>query len=187
MVREIEREVEEEEKELLAEGEVSLVVDNYDEIFSSFDPRPYSRRALSVDFLDEARRATREIKPGIFELRFLLPFSERKLEKEGMIKRRLKEHFKKHHEMLEAESRKVKRKGLFLSFIGFIMMLIATWIVFYGDHKFIYSILKIVFEPGGWFILWTGLDILFFGSKEDRKDLEFYKKMTRAEIVFSHH
>jgi hypothetical protein len=187
MVRETEREIEEEEKELLAESEVSLVIENYDEIFSSFDPRPYSRRALSVDFLDEARRATREIKPGVFELRFLLPFTERKLEKEGMIKKRLKEHFKKHHEMLEGESKKVRKKGLFISFIGFFMMLVAAWIVFYGNHEFIYSVLKIIFEPGGWFTLWTGLDILFFGSKEGKSDLEFYGKMVKAEIVFSHY
>jgi hypothetical protein len=186
-VRETEREIEEEEKELLAESEVSLVIDNYDEIFSSFDPRHYSRRALSVDFLDEAHRATREIKPGVFQLRFLLPLAERKLEKEAVIKKRLKEHFKKHHEMLEAEARKAQKKGLLVSFIGFLMMLVSTWIVFYGTHEFIYSVLKIIFEPGGWFTLWTGLDILFFGSKEDKSDLEFYRKMMKAEIIFSHY
>lgn len=187
MVRETEKEVEEEEKELLAEGEVSLVIESYDEIFSSFDPRPYSRRALSVDFLDEARRATREMKPGVFELRFLLPFAERKLEREGMIKKRLKEHFRRHHEMLEAEARKKKKRGLVLCLIGFLMMVFATWAVFYNKNSFFYSILKIIFEPGGWFTLWTGLDILFFGSKEDRGDLEFYRKMIKAEVVFSHY
>ncbi|MBI2151367.1 hypothetical protein HYU21_01420, partial [Candidatus Woesearchaeota archaeon] len=33
------------------EGNISLVLDSYDDIFSDFDPRDYSEKALSEDFL----------------------------------------------------------------------------------------------------------------------------------------
>ena len=41
----MEREVE------LREGNISLVLDSYDDLFSDFDPRDYSQKALSDDFL----------------------------------------------------------------------------------------------------------------------------------------
>jgi len=185
----MEREIEEEEKELLAEGEVSLVIDNYDEIFSSFDPRPYSRRALSVDFLDEARRATREIKPGVFELRFLLPFSERKLEREGMIKKRLKEHFRKHAEIIEKEKSRIVKQGIYFVALGLVFMLVAAFVLYHYHNvmSLMKEMLVVMLEPGGWFLFWEGMDLIIFKSQVVKPDLEFYKKMTRAEIIFSHH
>lgn len=187
MEEEVEKVVEEKEREVLEKAEVSLILDNYGDIFSDFDPRPFNNRALSVDFLDEARRATREIEFGAFQLRFMLPKAERNQETEYMVRKRLREHFKKHYTLLAGEAAKVKRKGWLLCFIGFLMMTFAAWIAFYGVHKFVYSVLRIIFEPGGWFTLWVGLDILFFGSKESKKDMHFYKKMTNAEIIFSYY
>jgi hypothetical protein len=178
---------EETAQEILERGEVSLWLNSYNDIFSSFDPRPFSHRALSIDFLDEAKRATREIEPGKVELRFLLPASQRRIDKELMIKKRLKEHFKKHFDILGAESRRVKTRGILLSVIGFLMMISATYIIHYLPKMFLYDILYVLFEPGGWFTLWTGLDTLFFGSSEHKRDLEFYKKMVNVEVIFSHY
>ena len=39
---------------------VSLWLDNYDNIFSDFDPRSYAHRELSDDFLIEAKKVTHE-------------------------------------------------------------------------------------------------------------------------------
>lgn len=177
----------EEVDKVLAQGEVSLIVDNYDEIFSSFDPRPYSHRALSVDFLDEARRATREVEPEKFELRLLLPAAKRNLEKEATIKKRLHEHFRKHADRLIEEDKIKKRRGIFLAIIGFLMMMLATYILHTTKKGLGFDILYIIFEPAGWFTVWTGLDLIFSFAKEKNHDLEFYKKMTNAEVSFSHY
>ena len=177
------------EREVLAMSEVSLVVDNYDEIFSSFDPRPYSNRALSVDFLDEARRATRELNDGAFELRFLLPAEERKIERESVIKKRLKEHFKKHHDLLEKEKKQIVRQGWKFVIFGFAFMFFAAFILYYYHAKisFFKEFLIVLLEPGGWFLFWEGLDLIIFKSKTITPDLEFYRKMTKAEVVFMHY
>jgi hypothetical protein len=179
---------EEKEKEILAWTEVSLLIESYNDIFSSFDPRPFSQRSLSVDFLEEAKRATREIKPGVFELRFLVPKAKRSIEKEIVIKKRLKEHFKKHHEMLNKEKRGIIHQGLFFVFFGFLFMVAAAYIIFFlGRNSFVKELMIVMLEPGGWFLFWEGLDLIIFKSKAVAPDLEFYRKMTKAEIIFSHY
>jgi hypothetical protein len=112
-------------KELLAKGEVSLQLDTYDDIFSDFDPRPYSSRALSVDFLGEATRATRE-KSGQLELRFLIPQHERKKALESVIKKRLRAHFERHVVLLKKEHSEQVEKGIIVVIVGFLLMLGAT-------------------------------------------------------------
>lgn len=175
-------------EELLAKSEVSLILDSYDDIFSSFDPRPYSQRALSVDFLDEAKRATREMKPGVFELRFLLPAAKRRIEKESTIKKRLREHVKKHTEILEKEHRGIIKQGFYFILLGVVFMLMAAYILFfYGRANFIKEFLVVLLEPGGWFLFWEGMDLIIFKSKQAKPDLEFYRKMNNVEIIFSHY
>ena len=39
------------------EGNISIVLDSYDDLFSDFDPRPYRIRALSDDFLLECKKS----------------------------------------------------------------------------------------------------------------------------------
>ena len=188
----VEREVAEEllskEEDLLAKSEVSLILDTYNDIFSSFDPRPYSQRALSVDFIAEAKRAMRERDGGAVELRFLLPAAKRRIEVENTIKKRLKEHFRKHHEMHEKEKKGVLRQGWWFIGISLIFMFSAAYILFSYEARSIWKeLLVILLEPGGWFLFWEGLNLIIFESKKIKPDLDFYRKMTNAEIVFSHY
>ena len=76
-----------EKRQLLQLSEVSLWVDNYDEFFSDFDPRPYSQRTLSDDFLHEAKKAVREKASGKVELTLLIPKNKRAKEIENVIKK----------------------------------------------------------------------------------------------------
>ena len=188
MEEEVEKKVEEKERELLAQSEVSLLMNGYNDIFSSFDPRPYSQRALSVDFLDEARRATRELGEGGFQLRILMPVAQRRVEKELVIKKRLKEHFKKHADKLEHEKRKILMQGFYFIVIGIIFMFIASFILFhYTQRNLMKEFLVVLLQPGGWFLFWEGLNLMIFESRRIKPDLEFYRKMIRAEITFSHY
>ena len=83
-------------RKLLEESEISLIINSYDDIFSDFDPRPYTQRSLSVDMLDELKRASRDKASGQTELKFLIPKDLRKESDEIQIKKRLREHFKRH-------------------------------------------------------------------------------------------
>ncbi|SRR3989344_307817 len=178
---------EQKEQEILSRGEISLILRDYEEIFSDFDPRSYAHRSLSFDFVDEARRATRDVDPSGFELRMLLPKSKRSIEKENMIKKRLKDHFKKHADLLTRESMSRIKRGFFLAAIGFLMMIFATYILHSERKGLGFDMLYVFFEPAGWFTVWTGLDLIFSFAREKNHDLDFYKKMSRANITFSHY
>lgn len=172
-------------QKLLQMSELSLWLDTYDDIFSDFDPRPYSQRALSQDLLGELQRAIRGMVSGKIELKFLIPQSERSPHKEDMIKERLKGHFKKHFNLLKKEYKGVIRRGVFFALLGLTLMFISTAILYeYYEKNILASFLLVLFEPAGWFMFWEGLDLILHDSKEIKQKLEFYKKLAGCEITF---
>ncbi|NYZ79805.1 hypothetical protein H0N95_00975 [Candidatus Micrarchaeota archaeon] len=171
-------------KELLAKSEVSLWLDTYDDVFSDFDPRPYDHRALSDDFLQEAKRATRELEPGVLELRFLMPAHERDYSEENVVRHRLHEHFRKHATRLEKEMKWIVVKAAIFVIFGFLMLLMAAFLKESMAKTFIFYFMIVVLEPSGWFMVWYGMDQIFYSSKEINPDLTFYERMAKAEITF---
>ena len=175
---------EHEKQTLLAQSEITLLLNSYDDIFSDFDPRPYSRRAVSDDFLAEAKRAARD-KDGHIELRFLIPQHQRKIDHETAIKLRLRAHFKHHNELEEIEMAKTKRNGWLMAIAGILMIIAATYLSSLESSLIWIHFLIILLEPGGWFTAWTGLDQLYYTAKEKKPDYDFYHKMTKANIFFT--
>ena len=106
----------------LREGNISLILDSYDDLFSDFDPRPFAERALSDDFLVECKKAS-VVKKTKIELRLMVPKHKRNHFDEVKIKKRLKEHFHKHFKEEESKIRKIKAGGFFWFFLGVALML----------------------------------------------------------------
>lgn len=170
--------------QLLKKKEVSFWLDSYDDIFSDFDPRPYHQKGLSEDFLDEARRAMREMPSEPFVFHLLVPSKRRKLHDEAIIKKRIRDHAKKHYTELNEERKKIKQKGIVLSFCGLMLMGLAAFVSYHKDGSVLLPILQVILEPAGWFSVWFGLDIIFYERKEKKPDYELYEKLTKAELVF---
>lgn len=172
-------------EKLLRMSEISLWLDHYDDIFSDFDPRPYSQRALSDDFLLEIKRASRDKTSGQIELKFLVKAEMRNKKQENLIRRRLKEHFKKHHTILQEEVKTVRNKGVYFTIFGILVMIAATFLLsWFEDKRILTNFLIILLEPAGWFLFWEGLNQIVFETKSVKPDLEFYEKMSRSEITF---
>lgn len=172
----------------LREGNISLVLDSYDDLFSDFDPRQYSERGISDDFLSEVKRAVRE-KEGVTELRLLLSVHKRKSRDEMIIRKRLRDHFKKHYKIEERVIKKIKREGIIWFFIGSLILVASTILYEYKENatsyfRFLLDFLFIISQPAGWFTLWEGLGKIFIVSKEKAVSYEFYKKMVDANIYF---
>jgi hypothetical protein len=168
--------------DVLRQGNISLILDSYDDLFSDFDPRPYSEKALSDDFLNECRKASVDKAYDGLELRLLVPKHRRNARHEAQIRKRLKDHFQKHAEEKEREQKRIRREGCLWSFTGACMIFVAT--LLYSEKGFFYSFLLVVFEPAGWFTVWSGLDKIFSEVKEKQPLLEFYKKMLASRINF---
>ncbi len=169
--------------ETAKEGNISLILDDYSDIFSDFDPRPYGTRALSTDFLQECKNASREKGEGGIELRLLVPKAKRNAASEAAITKRIRHHFSKHHDRLLKERKQVKNSGMLWVVVGIALTLLATMLYQLGG--FLNTLLLVLFEPGGWFCLWTGLDKIVTGSNANKANIEFYKKMKSASVVFS--
>lgn len=171
--------------ELPHKNKISLWLSHYNDIFSDFDSRSYTHRALSQDLLDEIERATREAPSGV-ELRFLIPAAQRNMLHETMIKKRLREHFKRHSLQLETDYKKVRKKGIIMAIIGLLLLAAATFLYQHNGNKWWTSFLIVLFEPAGWFTVWIGLEQVFFIYEDGERKLNrlFYQKMAGAEIKF---
>lgn len=165
------------------EGNISLILDSYDDIFSDFDPRNYSEKALSDDFLIECKKAARD-KDDRPELRFLIPKKKRNYRDELRIKKRLKEHFQRHFKEKEKEIKSMRIRGGIWFAIGAILMILGTFFYKNADKSFLLNLLFIIIEPAGWFFFWEGLNMIFLMPRDKISDYEFYRKMARSEIFF---
>jgi len=174
----------EDPKIILREKNISLILDSYDDLFSDFDPRPYSARGLSNDFLIECRRAVRGLKTEspVLELRLLVPKNKRKIAKETMIKKRLKDYFQNQVKEKQMELTTTRRDGAKWLFIGFSLALISTLLI--TQEGFLFRLPLIISEPGGWFSFWTGLDKIFIEPKSKKPEFEFNNNMAKMSIRF---
>jgi len=167
-------------------GKLSMWLDDYNDIFSDFDPRPYAQRTLSEDFLFEAKRESRETVSGNYGLYLLMPHNKRNLYHEAIIKKRLKQHFKKQHDSLLDKKRRIFNQGLFFVELGVVLMLVTTFLLVRYEHaNFFLTFLAVIAEPGGWFLFWEGLNLVIFESKKIQSDYLFYDKMSRSQTQFN--
>ncbi|OHA90830.1 MAG: hypothetical protein A3F53_00205 [Candidatus Zambryskibacteria bacterium RIFCSPHIGHO2_12_FULL_48_10] len=167
--------------------EISLKLEHYDDIFSDFDMRPYSKRALSVDFVDEIRRASLDKSESGIDLSISVPADARSESHEVTIKERLAGHFEKHYGLVLKEKRKTMGQGVLMVVLGVISMILATFILSgSAEGDMLKSFLVVFLEPASWFLLWEGSDLLLFTSREINPELGFYGKMfaSRENIHF---
>lgn len=163
---------------------ISIWLDNYDDIFSDFDPRPYSDRALSDDFLAEVRKVSKEREEHIGELKLLMPSDKRSGEQEEVITKRLHNHFRRNHAQYERQYKSAFKKGLTFTLSGMLLMLAASYLSAMRSEFFFIHVLLVISEPSGWFLVWSGLDTVFYTSKQSKKELDFYGKLSKSKVAF---
>jgi hypothetical protein len=164
---------------------ISLSLDDYEDIFSDFDPRPFSERMLSDDFLHELKRAAIDKEESGLSLVFLLPKEKRNAGQEPLIKERLRDHFRRHRRRLEERYRQERKTGFKMVALGVVFMFIATYFLSVPGKSLWSTFAVVLLEPAGWFTFWEGLNLIVFQAKEITPDLGFYRKMTGAKISFT--
>lgn len=169
---------------LLKHAEINILLSSYNDIFSDFDPSAYAERTLSDDFIIQAKKISKNKSGKTMSLRLLLPANKRNEQDEKVIVERLHSYFKNVHQQLVSEVRKINIRGLILTLTGTVIMIAASYISFIKPEKYPVHLLLVLFEPAGWFLLWFGLDHLVYSSKEPKKELDFYNRMTKSEIKF---
>ena len=161
--------------------DIPLILKSYEDIFSDFDPRPYSEKALSVDFISECKHAAAD-KKGRINLKLFVPKSKREPAEEIKIKKRMKEHFNHH---LNLERKEIGKQNL----VGFNWLIAGCFLtvitaIFMDTENLGVKILVNTTHPGGWFFLWEGLAKLIIDYHAKRQNYNFYRKMNDALISF---
>ncbi|HOM95575.1 MAG: hypothetical protein GX941_01605 [Candidatus Methanofastidiosa archaeon] len=168
----------------LKQGNISLILDGYEDLFSDFDPRPYSKRTLSDDFILECKKAVRENKVELqnYELRLLVPKHKRKTNDETIIRKRLKDYFQYWALEKRKELKQLRIDGLKWLVIGLFLSILSTYLIHL--ESLVYNLILVITQPGGWFSLWTALDKLFIETRSKKPEIEFYNKMAEMNIKF---
>jgi hypothetical protein len=169
--------------EIFRERNISLILEGYHDIFSDFDPRPFSERAISDDFLLECKRAAIDKAEHGIEIILSVPKTIRNSADESKIKQRLKEHFHKHYLRQEKEINKTRKEGIIWVLIG------AAFLsgILYGIIRFQTVILNAFFtilEVPSWFLMWEGMNKILLEPRKEEPEFRFYHKMANAHILF---
>lgn len=164
---------------------ISLALDDYEDIFSDFDPRPYSQRMLSEDFLRELKRACQHWEEDGLTMTLILPKEKRVPAHEKVILERLKDHFRRNHRRLQEKRKTDQRTGFKMVALGVVFMLTSTYLLTAFPQTLWRSFVVVLLEPAGWFTFWEGSSMVLFYSKEATPDLDFYRKMAGAKTTFA--
>lgn len=163
----------------------SLILSDYMDIFSSFDPRGYNEKALSDDFLQECKKILHANDESHLSLHLLLPHDKRDESQEYGIIKRLHGYFHGQFQEVAKELQWEKRRGIWFMIMGFCIGVGITYMIQQETQSlFILTFLTVIGEPASWFLLRTGGDILLHYMSYKRPDYLFYQRMSHATIQF---
>ena len=168
----------------LAMGELVVRLDTYDDIFSDFDPRPHARRELSDDLLKELGRRYRENPKGGPEVRFYIPAYAREPKLEGVIRKRLKEHFGQERQKVKAQIKAHRHKGMRYMGIGFALLLAQLLITLWKPGELWSEMVGLILTPAGWFSLWTGMEKTVEVPYALEQQRAFLDKFAKCNYIF---
>ncbi|MFA5108826.1 MAG: hypothetical protein WC492_04845 [Candidatus Micrarchaeia archaeon] len=164
--------------------EMGFWLDDYDEIFSDFDPRTYSKRQLSEDFLAELKRRYKETPTGGFEVSLYLPKGIRDVKIESAAKKKIREYFANEMKRLEEKSSQRKKTGLMYLAAGMIILSLHAMLVWSSSASKLVEIIGFILVPAGWFSVWTSIENLVQESAEIKGQKEYYAQMSKCNYLF---
>lgn len=165
-------------------AELNLWLDSYDDIYSDFDSRHYLKRRISEDFIYELRTEMKYKAQHTSDMVLLLPQEHRDEAAEKVIADSLTDFFINQFRIHQDNCRKKKNNGILLLWVGIISMLLSAWVSYHSENTFAIILLKVLFEPAGWFLVWTGLDWLIYELGSLKKERNFYKELSGMHVHF---
>lgn len=164
--------------------DLNFWIDSYDDLFSDFDSRPYAERAISDDFISELNKLTEEKEDFVKTICFQIPAKVQDEKTESIIMKRLTNGFRNKYIRFSNELNASRRNGILMTACGVAAMTLAVFITSHGEHTLWQNSLKILFEPAGWFLIWTGLDKLYTGGKPIKRKRDFYARLEKSKVEF---
>ena len=165
-------------------AELSLWFDDFNDIYSDFDSRHFLKRRISDDFLHELQLSLKHRDKPIINMVLLIPEQKRNKEIEKDTITRLHNYFSQQFYLNENRYRKFFRKGMIMLFAGIIIMSVNFILNFKYEQDLVLSMLRVLFEPGGWFLIWVGLDALYYDLHTLKKEKAKFNSLAQMKIHF---
>lgn len=156
-----------------------IALDGYEDIFSDFDPSPYSKRLLSDDFLSELHRRYSVTGKGKLEVLFTLPKADRDEKTEALIKKRIKDYFRGRVKDVERRARDKTRAGIVRIAAGIIFSL-----AFFAFPELEAAPAATILSVLIWYSMWTGFESLSEASIRLNRRRAFAERFLKAEYEF---
>ena len=164
--------------------DLSLWLDDYDDIYSNFDSRNYLKRRVSDDFINELRISLKNKSEKINDLILLLPEAKRNNIAELRITQNLKNYFNRHLHLYTEKYNKNLKRCIFLFIIAILLMIGNAVVSLQLNNNLLSSIIRIVLEPAGWFLIWISFDILYYDLHEVKKEKLLFRELSEIMIYF---
>lgn len=165
-------------------AELSLWLDDFDDIYSDFDSRHFLKRRISDDFLHELQLSLKYRDTPINNLVLLIPKQKRNSEIEKDTITSLHNYFSHQFYLNENRYRKVFWKSMIMLFSGIIIMSVNFIFNFKYQQNIALSLLRVLFEPAGWFLMWAGLDALYYDLHTLKKEKAKFNSLAQMKIHF---
>lgn len=164
--------------------DLSLWLDDYDDIYSDFDSRNYLKRRVSDDFVNELRISLKNKNEKINDLILLVPQAKRDNKAELKIIQNLKNYFTRHLHLYSQKYNKNLKRGILFFIIAILLMIGNAAVSLQLNNNLLSSIIRIVLEPAGWFLIWISFDILYYDLHEVKKEKLLFRELSEIMIYF---
>ena len=162
---------------------INLWLDSYEDIYSDFDSRHYLTRRISEDFLAELLIELKNA-PDARNMILSLPARQRDEATEKIIASSLHKFFNGRFKLHAHLCKQKLSNGLSFLIFGLILMLLNSWIIYRTNETYLIICLRVLLEPASWFLLWSGLDFLFYNFAGLKKNKKFYQSLSEMHINF---
>ncbi len=160
-------------------------LDEYDDLFSDFDPRHYSKKQISDDFLFELKRRFREVpKNHKINVNLYLPKVVRNQKIEIATRKRIREHFEFEIKNLDKKRTKRKKTGIIYLVVGVAILATNAYIEWELSEDRLISLFGFILSPAGWFSTWTSFERFIFDPSDETEKREFYLRMQKTGVNF---
>lgn len=167
---------------------IDASVRSVEDLYNCFDrTAPYMKKDLDQEFVDYVIDCVREIGKAPFVIRISLSKKPDELLM-GRVRSSIKTYFLYLQDVENREIRVMFRRSVMLFAIG--LTLLALAILARKQFSSSESVLAEVFSQGltvaAWVSLWEAIANLFIEWHPHRRDIELYKKVTEAPVIFRH-
>ena len=162
--------------------EVSL--DNYDDVYDAWDPAPFKKRFIELDFDDFIVNSSEDI-PFKYDINIVLylPLEKKDENRQKSVVSAFKNYYSYATEKVEIEWLREKKRN-FSYLLMSLFFLITGYILQLGNSNAFLEVLKQGVLIGGWVFLWEFITNIFIKRTKSQIRYKTIKRLVLSELKF---